>query len=275
MPPTVNVYNAKNAVVVAILGVLASLLSAYGTGHIPVGVMSSLYALLIATAGLTTVVTKTLADNLDPTKPATMVVVPSIPPPPLPPSKPKSVPPLAMLMLVLLATGCSASADKGVASFAIGLPCGVMLAGAILYWVSDKPKVSTLALYAFVVGLFWTLAGAVGHAGRFLGIVAVGVALAVSMQACKDPASPANITNGILDLEQTACVILQSELGQSEPALIETVCKVDPALITQVVQLLSAHKKAKLSLAKMNAAHPPPPPPCPTGVTTAPDGGVK
>ncbi len=85
MPPTVNIVNAKNAFIVALFGVLSSLLTAYGTGHIPLPVMGSLYLLLIAAAGLTTTYNKVLADNLDPKKPATMVVVPSVPPPPMPP----------------------------------------------------------------------------------------------------------------------------------------------------------------------------------------------
>ncbi len=170
-------------------------------------------------------------------------------------------PPMMMLCLVCVATlilgGCSASAGNGVATLAIGLPCAVMLLGALLYWVSDKPKVSAMALYAFVVGLFWTVAGAVGHAGRFLSFLCfAGLVAAFSVQACKDPMTPNNVTNGILDLEQTACVILQSELGQSEPAVVQTICKIDPALISQVVQLFTAHKKAKLSMAKLGAHAP-------------------
>ncbi len=83
MPPTVNIFSAKNSVILAILGVLSALLSTYGTGHIPGPVMTSLYVLLVAVAGLTNAYNKVLADNLDPKKPATIMVVPSIPPPPV------------------------------------------------------------------------------------------------------------------------------------------------------------------------------------------------
>ena len=85
-------------------------------------------------------------------------------------------------------------------------------------------------------------------ADRFAWVVAIALPFVTIgiLTDCKNPNTQNLVVTGLLDLEQTACIILQGELGQNEPAVVATLCKIDPKLIEQVIKLLSAQRSARL-----------------------------
>lgn len=89
--PTTNIYNKPEILIVALLGLLAIMLSAYAPYFpraLPAAVVTGLQGFLVALSGYLTTRQRVPADNLDPSKPATMRIVPSVRPP-APPDEPK------------------------------------------------------------------------------------------------------------------------------------------------------------------------------------------
>lgn len=77
-------------------------------------------------------------------------------------------------------------------------------------------------------------------------------ALLAFLVGCRDPQTAQNVATVVLDVEQAACVLLQAELGNEEPGAVAAVCAIPPAELEQVIQLLTARKKAKARLATMH-----------------------
>lgn len=134
-------------------------------------------------------------------------------------------------------------------------PGGISLSVPPVVTDKDGAPKPTSSLHGKLWGVWtrlWTLAyspaleriGMILTATVFTGAVVAGFAVQ-GCQLFKDAATPNNITNAVLSVEQAACVILQSEMGSDEPQAIAAICKIDPKLISEVVKLFTASKSAK------------------------------
>jgi len=82
-------------------------------------------------------------------------------------------------------------------------------------------------------------------------LTVITLVIACAISGCRDPNTPHNIADVALDVEQAACVILQAELGQNEPGAIATICSIPADELQQVINLVTARRKAMAKMAAM------------------------